>query len=133
MFLQRLQVLQRELPSLQQARHDWLAGPPKESEKVVDDAPVNRGAGDEGFEEERIPDLSGATNRSLFLEAGEDRLHRRVGWPLSFLNGLLHLTDRGFAELPENLHDLELELTETDRTLPGHRLLLNDPEEILRM
>src|SRR5262249_25511131 len=72
-----------------------------------------------------VADLPRAAHGLFFLQPREDRLHRRIGRALALLDRLLDLPDRGLAQGPEDLHDLELETAEVDRTLSGHSISYN--------
>src|SRR5262249_39052261 len=72
-----------------------------------------------------VANLSRATHGLFFLEPREDRLDRRIGRALALLDRLLDLPDRGLAQDPDDLHDLELETAEMDRTLSGHSISYN--------
>src|SRR5262245_54558411 len=70
---------------------------------------------DHGFEDVRVADLLRALQRTLRLEAVDDRLHGGVCGPALRGEGLLNLADRQGALGPEGLHDLELELAQPRR------------------
>src|SRR4051812_43247147 len=124
-LLQGLQVLQRQLARLQQPAHQRLCRAVEEAQEVVDEALVDRLARDQRLEQQGVADLARAAHGLFFLEPREDRLDRRIGRALALLDRLLDLPDRGLAQGPEDLHDLELETAEVDRTLSGHSISYN--------
>src|SRR3984957_17527786 len=90
-------------------RHHRLRPSAEQPQQFVDQPPLRRIARQASLENMRIADLFRAPDRSLPFQTINSSLDGRIRRPAFRRKRFLNLANRGPAQIPERLHDLQLQ------------------------
>src|SRR2546430_1141614 len=114
-------------------RHERTRRAAEKIEQIVDQAPMRRLTRDNRLEDVRVADLLDLPHGAFFFETANDGLDGGIGRALLLRQRFLNLAHRRAPQLPERIHNLQLEASKFDLLLAGHGGLLSSALLQLRL